>query len=208
MDTPILPPAQSIFVLTVVALVVLAFVCMLVLKLAVHAAEKRAGVEYRWEAPEPAEPGPIRKWIEAHAAKQEARYTPRRYVVMSYKPGEGVVSSEVQNWGKNTEPNRTNEPQNPPNLALQSGSLLGTGAFALNPQEAAAVARMIDHKASADKPTKASIIWAGFGIKKGDSTKYKRASEIYDALFVAQPDFPALEATRQPKWGADQAPAH
>lgn len=194
---PTIPPAQTYLVMTVVALVVLAFVCILVLKVAIYLAEKRAGVEYRWEAPEEKEPGPIKRWVRSHAAKQEARYTPRRYVVMSYKPGEGVVSNAVQNWPENTESNRTNEPSNPPNPALQSGSPLATSAFALNPQEVSAVGKMIEHRASADKPTKASTIWAGFAIKKGDSTKYKRASEIYDALFIVQPEYPALEANRR-----------
>jgi hypothetical protein len=97
------------------------------------------------------------------------------------------------------------EPANQPNPALQSGSPLGTSSLELNAQEIAAIGRMIEHKASAEKPNKASTIWAGFAIKKGDSARYKRASEIYDALFVFQADFPALEATRLPKWDAETA---
>lgn len=82
-NAPIIPPAQVYFVFTVVTLVLLAFGCMIVLKIAIFLAEKRAGVEYRWEPPAPTQPGPIRRWMEAHAADVEARYTPRRYVLMS-----------------------------------------------------------------------------------------------------------------------------
>lgn len=96
------------------------------------------------------------------------------------------------------------EPANLPNPALESGSPLGTCSLELNAQEVAAIGRMIEHKASAAKPTKASVIDAGFGIKKGDSARYKRASEIYDALFVLQPDFPALEANRRTRWEVEQ----
>lgn len=128
----------------------------------------------------------------------------RRENMSSARAG-GVVNDAVQNWPETLTPNRTNEPANPPNPALQSGSPIGTSAFALNPQEVAAIGRMIEHKASAEKPTKASIIWAGFGIKKGDSARYKRASEIYDALFTVQPDFPTLEASRQPRWEPERA---
>lgn len=82
-NAPIIPPTQTAFVLTVAGLIVLAFGCMIVLKVAIFLAEKRAGVEYRWEQPAHAEPGPIRRWMDAHAARVEARYTPRRYVAMS-----------------------------------------------------------------------------------------------------------------------------
>lgn len=92
------------------------------------------------------------------------------------------------------------EPENPPNPALERQNLDGTGAFALNPEECAAVARMIEHKTTAEKPTKASIVWAGFGLKKGSSAKYQRASEIYDALFVIPPPddpYPTLRAQQR-----------
>ena len=124
---------------------------------------------------------------------------------MSSKRASGAEKRSVPFWPEfDPEPNRT-EPANPPNPALQSGSIAGTSSLELNPQEMAAVARMIEHKASAEKPNKASTIWAGFGIKKGESARYKRASEIYDALFVLQPDFPALEANRQPRWEPERA---
>lgn len=116
-----------------------------------------------------------------------------------------AANDEVRNHPETVSRTERTEPPNPPNPALESGSSLGTSAFVLNPQEVAAVGRMIEHKATAEKPNKASTIWAGFGIKKGDSARYKRASEIYDALFVLQPDFPALEANRRPRWEAEQA---
>lgn len=82
-NPPNLPPAQIGFVLTIVVLVVLAFVCMLILKAAIWLAERRAGVAYRWEPPASSPPpSPIRRWIADHAARTEARYTPRRYVVL------------------------------------------------------------------------------------------------------------------------------
>lgn len=105
------------------------------------------------------------------------------------RSGPQYVSQKVQH----SEPDRrdlwanerTNEPEPEPNAALESGTDERTGAFVLNPDECAAIHKMIEHKVTAENPTKASIIWAGFGLKKGDSAKYKRASAIYDALFVA-----------------------
>jgi hypothetical protein len=75
------------------------------------------------------------------------------------------------------------EPEEPEEPAIERR----TEEFVLNLDEQAAVAKMIYHKATAEKPTKASIIWAGWAIKKGASQKYQRASEIYDALFVIPP---------------------
>jgi hypothetical protein len=82
--------------------------------------------------------------------------------------------------GSDVEP----EPPNPPNLALESRTEERTGSFGLNHDERLAVYKMIAHRSAADKPTKASTIYAGFTIKKGESAAYRRASEIYDALFV------------------------
>ncbi len=79
------------------------------------------------------------------------------------------------------------EPGEPDEPGITEPNSDRTPEFALNLEERTAVAKMIYHKATAEKPTKASIIWAGFGLKKGDSAKYKRASEIYDALFVIPP---------------------
>lgn len=90
-NVPTIPPAQAAFVLTVVGLILLAFVCMLVLRAAIWLAERRAGVAYRWDRPEveAAPPSSFRAW----AAKQEQRYTPRRYVTMS--SGEDAENESV-----------------------------------------------------------------------------------------------------------------
>ncbi len=107
---------------------------------------------------------------------------------------------EAQFRAEYTPNERTNEPENPPNPAPVRQNLPGTPAFVLTPDELAATARMIEHKATAEKPTKASIIWAGFALKKGDSAKYRRASEIYDALFIIPPPvdpYPTLSEHRR-----------
>lgn len=140
-------------------------------------------------------PSRLARWIAAF----NARYVMSRSGTAD--PARGVVQNRPEIAA---EPTRT-EPPNVPNPAEERGSPPGTGAFVLNPQEVAAVGRMIEHKATAEKPNKASTIWAGFAVKKGESLRYKRASEIYDTLFVIQPDFPALEATRQPRWESDPA---
>jgi hypothetical protein len=58
-------------------------------------------------------------------------------------------------------------------------------ALALNADEIAAVARMIEHNKTAARPSKSSTIQAGFGVSRGGSQAYQRASAIYDALFGA-----------------------
>lgn len=55
----------------------------------------------------------------------------------------------------------------------------------LNALEVAALQRMIDHNKTAVKPSKSSTIQAGFGVSRGGSAAYARASQIYDALFGA-----------------------
>jgi len=57
----------------------------------------------------------------------------------------------------------------------------------LNATEVIAVARMIGHNKSAAKPSKSSTIAAGFGVSRGGSAAYQRASVIYDALFGPPP---------------------
>ena len=109
-------------------------------------------------------------------------------------------TDQVRYLDNYTEIEPENEPEPLTNPALQSRTDARTGAFVLNPDECAAVAKMIEHKTTAEKPTKASIIWAGFATKKGDSAKYRRASEIYDALFVIPPPtdpYPTLNAERR-----------
>lgn len=121
-NAPVIPPAQVAFVLTVVGLVVLAFVCMIVLKVAVLLAEKRAGVEYRWEPPTQVEPGPIRRWIDAHAAKTEARYTPRRYVAMSSWEDTEPVRDESRHGSGDADPG-SDDPVLPHQPQLEPDSL-------------------------------------------------------------------------------------
>jgi len=53
----------------------------------------------------------------------------------------------------------------------------------LNAAEVAALQRMIGHNKTAAKPSKSSTIHAGFGVSRGGSPAYQRASLIYDALF-------------------------
>lgn len=87
-----------------------------------------------------------------------------------------------------------NEPERAANLALESRTDDRTGTFVLTDAERLAVTKMIYHKASNPKATKASAILVGFGVKKGDSATYRRASAIYDALFVLpEPDkYPSM----------------
>lgn len=89
-STPAIPQAQVIFVYTSIAVILLTFVAMIVFKVSIWLAERRAGVEYRWEAPEDApQPSRFRQWAE----QQERRYTPRRYVHMS--SGEEAEAEEL-----------------------------------------------------------------------------------------------------------------
>lgn len=67
----------------------------------------------------------------------------------------------------------------------------GSAELALNADELAAVQRMIKHNAAAKSPSKTSTIAAGFGVSRGASAAYQRASIIYDALF-GQPE-PAIQ---------------
>lgn len=68
---------------------------------------------------------------------------------------------------------------------------LNPDELALNADELAAVQKMIYHKLTVARPSKSSTIQAGFGVSRGGSQLYQRASLIYDALF-GQPD-PAVE---------------
>jgi len=67
----------------------------------------------------------------------------------------------------------------------------GSAELALNADELAAAQRMIKHNATARSPSKSSTIAAGFGVSRGGSATYQRASVIYDALF-GQPE-PAVQ---------------
>lgn len=60
---------------------------------------------------------------------------------------------------------------------------LNPAELLLNAAEIAAIHRMIEHNKTAAKPSKSSSIQAGFGVARGGSAAYTRASELYDALF-------------------------
>ncbi len=116
-----------------------------------------------------------------HALLRAARAVMSRYLQPRPAPTNVRYLDDYTAFGSENEPAEpVRQAQNPQNLPR-------TSAFLLTAEECAAVARMIEHKAAAERPTKASVIWAGFGLKKGDSAKYKRASEIYDALFIIPP---------------------
>ncbi len=88
------------------------------------------------------------------------------------------------------EPEPIRSPQlNPVEPARTHGS--GSAELALNADELAAVQRMIKHNAAAKSPSKSNTIAAGFGVSRGGSATYQRASVIYDALF-GQPE-PAVQ---------------
>lgn len=71
-----------------------------------------------------------------------------------------------------------NRSENPAELQLNAGELVG-------------LQRMIEHNKTAAKPSKSSTIQAGFGVSRGGSESYKRASLIYDTLFG--PPAPAVK---------------
>ena len=73
----------------------------------------------------------------------------------------------------------------------QSEPFVNRAELHLNADEIAAVARMVDHNRTAAKPSKSSTIGAGFGVSRGGSQAYQRASAIYDALFG--PPAPAVQ---------------
>lgn len=73
----------------------------------------------------------------------------------------------------------------------QAEPFVNRSDLALNAVEIAAVARMIEHNRTAAKPSKSSTIQSGFGVSRGGSAAYTRASAIYDALFG--PPAPAVQ---------------
>lgn len=81
------------------------------------------------------------------------------------------------------------EPQGSPDFPLLNGDeprspgSLNPGDLLLNAAEITAISRMIEHNKTAAKPSKSSSIQAGFGISRGGSSAYQRASAIYDLLF-------------------------
>jgi hypothetical protein len=132
------------------------------------------------------------------------------FVIMSSfwgSAGEVSPGSSTKNEGNPA----LDEPKNPENLALQSRTHAGTSTFTENPaepivlalsnEECQAIARMIIHRSTAERFTKASAINAGFGVSKGGSIRYKRASEIYDALFDIDfgPEYKELDSASRPQ---------
>lgn len=91
------------------------------------------------------------------------------------------------------------EPEHPRSIAIpqvnhvepDEPAFVNAEEIVLNGEEIEAVARMIKHNAMAKKPSKSSTIQAGFGVARGGSAAYVRASLIYDALF-GRPE-PAIE---------------
>lgn len=85
---------------------------------------------------------------------------------------------------------RTNEPVR---------SVQRAGDLVLNSEEIAGIARMISHNRSAVKPTKSSTIAAGFGVNRGGTERYRRASQLYDLMFSAPVEilYPTLAEQRK-----------
>ena len=104
-------------------------------------------------------------------------------------------TDQVRSAADFTANERTNEPANLGSSALGSRTAAGTGSFALNltNDDLVGVQRLIQHRAIAEKPTKASAIYAAFGVSKGDSPRYRRASMLYDAFFGSTPAKPELD---------------
>lgn len=109
-------------------------------------------------------------------------YQPQRARVMSYQDGddedEPTAEPDEPRSGafsllNGAEPH-ANGSENPPELFLNAAEML-------------ALHRMIEHNKTAAKPSKSSTIHAGFGVSRGGSEAYKRASMIYDTLFGAPP---------------------
>lgn len=116
-------------------------------------------------------------------------------------------ASTVQNQPIMPVPNRTNEPTNTGSSGFTSQTVDGTkgAAFALTNAELLSVQMMVQYRdrllAAGDEPTKSDTILAGFGIKRGGSARYLRASEVYDQLF-GEPEpavkYPALDEHARP----------
>jgi hypothetical protein len=90
-----------------------------------------------------------------------------------------------------SEPARSVEIPPPAAVEPHANGSQNPSELALNADEVAAVARMIEHNKTAAKPSKSSTIRAGFGLSRGGGSKYQRASAIYDALFG--PPAPAVQ---------------
>ncbi len=81
------------------------------------------------------------------------------------------------------EPARSDDIPLPNGAEPQMNGSANAAELYLNAAEVIALHRMIEHNKTAAKPSKSSTIQAGFGISRGGSQAYQRASLIYDALF-------------------------
>lgn len=81
------------------------------------------------------------------------------------------------------EPLRSSDFPLPAAIEPQTNGSANLEELQLNATELAALHRMIEHNKMSVKPSKSSTIQAGFGVSRGGSTAYQRASMIYDALF-------------------------
>jgi hypothetical protein len=73
----------------------------------------------------------------------------------------------------------------------QANGSMNPAELQLNASEIAGLQRMIEHNKTAAKPSKSSTIQAGFGVSRGGSAAYARASMIYDTFFG--PPAPAVK---------------
>jgi hypothetical protein len=136
-------------------------------------------------------PTRVRRWIDRYIMSRDEAAAHAR------------AARSVPESAENARSNRELEPSNRSNAASESRTDDRTGAFVLNDDQRLAVTRMIYHKVSTPGATKASTIRAGFDVSKGESSRYKEASAIYDALFVlpTQPEAPRfreLDADKRP----------
>ncbi len=139
----------------------------------------------------------------AERPEAEAEAAPRATVTSSAGPAAesaAEVRSAVQAAPAAPEP-AANEPANGPNAAPARRTEAGTGSVALEltPEEAAAIRAAVASLRTARQPTKAGVIEAAFGLKRGGGRRYQRASELYD-LLLAEP-----EPQAGPRYGARTA---
>lgn len=110
-----------------------------------------------------------------------------RYVVIGGPEDDNEPGSELDENTGSEPPNEPNEPAEP---ASQTGSADGTrgSRFVFTDEEVHALAAMFRWREAERQrgriPTKADSIQHGFGVSKGASNRYQRASQLYD-IFCA-----------------------
>jgi hypothetical protein len=126
--------------------------------------------------------------------------------LMSRYQGPGDAPEEVQDEDITAVLNEPNEPANGGSGAFRRGEPSGTQGSVLNltANEVRAVQVIILRREreamQGRKLSKSKAIMAAFGVKRGGTSTYERASEIYDALFT-QPKstrYITLDEHRQP----------